>query len=344
MVSSFLPRSTAARPGMGEHVTFDEFKILWHDWLRGVSLVVLIAVLAVLYVLKVMPEPAFALLVTALALAIGIGMVGLRCLVQPAPLFVRAASLLLAVAGAAVVVLTLAQQIYPGDPVARAAISHLQPHAVLPIPAAANLEAYLMVKGNPGASPSGTDRQVIADLRLRIGESLQTIRADLFSSKGGQQGSAKGLSLSRKDSDLFLLSGTSYGELTADLTSLRPDTALPFQLALFVPPCPPSLLRLAALGLFGLSLLLAIFLVRGGAFPLVMPLLAAFAVAQLFFARGVSPTQPALPAVGMIVGAAVLGSTAGWLAAWALHKTAAALRRTPLPSEKAAARRRKRQG
>jgi len=297
-----------------------EFEHIWHDWLRGIALIALLIVLVVLYFSRLLSEPAYACLLTVVLLLAGAVAVVGTGFERRISLWAHLVTLMVVAPGGLLLFVTLHQQLYPPRPYAEATISRIQATATLVVPTTGLDDSYLTLYGRPGASPTGKDREVSVLLEL-CGEDLDhSVDVTLFSNKGPAGGKSKGLSLGRKESDQFLLAGVAEGPLEVRVLEWKPEGTLPLRLALFRPLFPPPLVQWALHLLALLSLVLAVFVARRGSLPTVLPYAMVVDGVNLLVARGISPTQPLLPLLGIAIGVGLVGSAAGYLLARLLQR------------------------
>lgn len=292
-------------------MTRAEFDMIWHDWLRGVSLIGLVGLLVALHFLKLFSPQDFAMLVVLVGLLGGTAMAGSVCLSGLAPLPVRILAPLVALVAAGLFAQGTRQVIYLAEPYAQATISGTAPKATLEVPTDGLEESYLQVRGRPGASPSGKDNEVTARLALRGPGWERSLRFELFKNKTakGQKGSA---SLGLRDADAALLTGLQVGVTEITLTELKPEVALPLELSLHWPLVPPSVLRSGLMAMAVMALLLAGFSARRNQFPFPLPFTLVLVLAYWFIAQGIPPRQPLLTLLGIGIGSAIAGSGVGY--------------------------------
>ncbi len=308
-------------------MTREEWGIVWHDWLRGVSLIVLCALLAVVYFLRLFSEPVFGLLLCVVAVLVTAVLAVLNCMSSSSVLPVRLSGAAVILAGGVLLVVAGAQVLFPGQPTVEAQLSFLQPQARLAIPESAGQGCYLTVRGRPGASPSGQDSEVHATVRLSTAAGADSFSVNLFRSRPGSSrggGSSRGPSISAREADMWFLGALPAGEGGLELASLRPEDALPLTVGLHVPLLPPQTLAWALWALVLASLILAIPMLRQGRFPAAVPYCLALAVANQLIARGLPPDRPVLPLVGILLGGIFGGALAGYGATKVIEKWAAA--------------------
>jgi hypothetical protein len=294
-------------------MTREEFAIIWHDWLRGVSLIALVLLLVALHFLHLFEPSTFALIVVSVFLVGGFGMAASVCLSGIPPLPVRLLAPLAAVAGAVLAFIAVRQAVLPEEPYATATISGIEPVATLTVPTDGLEESYLVVRGRPGANPTGRDKTVKARLHLAGDGLRKTLSLELFTNKetGGNQGK-KGPALGLRDADAFLLEGLKPGTLEVRMADLEPETALPMQLSLHWPLLPPSLLRHGLYGVLALAFLLALAMARRNHFPFILPYAMVLVVTVHFVVQGIPPRQPLLPLLGIVIGGGIGGSGVGY--------------------------------
>jgi hypothetical protein len=292
-----------------------EWEEMWHDWLRGVSLIALCAVLAGIYFLKLFSEPVFGMVLSVTAVGLSLTAVILNCASSTVHLVVRVSGAAVAVACAAGFLVQSAQVLFPGQPEAQVQLSHLQPQGTLEVPGSAGLGSFLVVRGRPGASPSGQDSHVKGSIRLDVGDTGRQVPVALFrGSPGGGGGNSKGPSISAREADMWYMGNLPSGTARVELRDLRPEDALPLTVSLHVPMISPSRVEFALWGLVGLALILSIPLLRKGRFPAVVPFSAAIGVVGELVLNGLPPDRPVLPLVGMLLGGILGGALAGYLA------------------------------
>ncbi len=292
-------------------MTRTEFDMIWHDWLQGVSLLGLLALLVALHFLKVFSPPDYALLVVLVALVGGAAMAGSVCLSGLAPLPVRILAPMVVLVAAGLFAQGTRQVIYLAPPYAQATLSGSAPKVTLEVPTDGLEESYLQVLGRPGASPSGKDNEVVAHLALKGPGPARSLRMEFFKNKTakGQKGST---SLGLRDADTALLTGLQTGVWEVTLTELKPEVALPMELSLHWPLVPPSLLSAGLIAMALLALLLAFFSARRNQFPFPLPFTLVLVLAYWFISQGIPPRQPLLTLLGIGIGSAIAGSGVGY--------------------------------
>ena len=186
---------------------------------------------------------------------------------------------------------------------------------------------YLQVTARPGASPSGKDETIEMVLQIDGQGVTRTEAMEFYKNKKGTGGKASGLSLGRKDSASIYLEILPAGPLTVRLAELKPDTTLPFALSLHCPRLPPNLIAMGLWLSVAMALVMAVFMARRNHFPFILPYTLVLAVIHQIAMQGISPTQPLLPMLGIIIGAGLAGSAAGY----AVGKTLQLLLRPPQP-------------
>lgn len=292
-------------------MTRAEFALIWNDWLRGVSLIGALLLLVAIHFLQIFSPPDYALLVVCIALLAGLGMASSVCLSSLTPLPVRVLAPLVAAAGALLGFCGVYQTVYLPEPYAVTTLSTTAPAGLLVVPTDGLDESYLRVKGRPGASPSGKDKEVLVHLAIAGPGIDRAVRLEFFKSKTASGGKGS-TSLGLRDADSVLLEGLEPGVLDVSITELKPETALPMELSLHWPLLPPSLLRLALLLVLAMAFLLSPFLARRNQFPMILPYALVLVVTYWFIGHGIPPRQPLLPLLGIILGSGIAGSGVGY--------------------------------
>lgn len=307
-------------------MTLGELEIIWHDWLRGVSLIGALAVLVVVYFLHIFTDQSYTMLLLCVGLAVGFCMAASVCLAGSPPLAVRLVAPLLAAGAAALGFIAVHQVVYPAEPFAECEVSIVVPSAVCEVPTDGLDPAWLKVKGRPGAGGSGDDSEITGQIVLAAGDFGTTVRPRLYRDKGPTGGKGKGISVGRKESDLFLVPGLPAGPVTATLTDIKPSAALPLKLSFHLPLLPPNLIELALALAVAVALVLAFFVARTGHFPFILPYTVVLLVISNVAGRGFSPDQPLLPFLGVAIGSTIGGSAAAYVVGKGMQKL---LRREP---------------
>ena len=292
-------------------MTREEFSLIWHDWLRGVTLICALLVLVAIHFLHIFSPPDYAILVVSIALLVGLVMAASVCFSRLAPVLVRAVAPLLATVGALVGFAGVFQTIYLPEPYATATVSTTSPTTTLVVPTDGLGESYLRVTNRPGASPSGKDKNVEVRLDLSGPGVKRSLKLEFFKNKTAKGGKGS-TSLGLRNADALLLEGLEPGGLQVTIGELKPETALPMELSLHWPMVPPSLLRLALYVVLALALLLSPFIARRGEFPFILPFAIVLAVTYWFIGQGIPPRQPLLPLLGIILGGGIAGSGVGY--------------------------------
>jgi len=130
------------------------------------------------------------------------------------------------------------------------------PSGTLVVPTEGLGECYLHIKGRPGASPTGKDNEIKAEVVLEGGGHKARARVRLFKNKKSS-GNRKGPSLGRRDGDLFRMPPFPAGPVAVRLSRLEPEAALPLQVSLHWPELPPDLLTTALAAVLLLAVVLA---------------------------------------------------------------------------------------
>ncbi len=289
----------------------EEFSLIWHDWLRGVTLIGALLLLVAIHFLHIFSPPDYALLVVSIALLVGLGMSASVSFSKLAPVPVRAAVPLVATVGALVGFAGVFQAIHLPEPYAEATVSTTSPTTTLVVPTDGLDESYLRVKTRPGASPSGKDKDVQVRLDLSGPGVKRSLKLEFFKNKTAKGGKGS-TSLGLRNADAVLLEGLEPGVLQVTIGELKPTTALPMELSLHWPMFPPSLLRLALYVVLALAFVLAPFVARRGEFPYVLPFAIVLAASYWFIGQGIPPHQPLLPLLGIILGSGIAGSGVGY--------------------------------
>ncbi len=292
-------------------MTREELALIWHDWLRGVTLICALLLLVAVYFFHIFSPPGYAMLVVCIALLVGLGMASSICLSSLAPLIVRVFAPLVATAGALLGFAGVFQAIYLPEPYATATVSTTSPSTTLVVPTDGLDESYLRVKGRPGASPSGKDKEGEVRLGLSGPGIKESLKLEFFknkTAKGGKGSTALGL----RDANVVLLEGLQPGVVAVTISELKPETALPLELSLHWPMLPPSLLRLALYIVLAIALLLSPFVARRNQFPFILPYAIVLASTYWFIGQGIPPRQPLLPLLGIILGGGIAGSGLGY--------------------------------
>jgi len=297
-------------------MTRDEFEIIWHDWLRGVVLIALVVAMAGLYLTKLLPLPVFATVLGVVYVLAGFVLIGRSCIAAQCGALVRSLSVGVALFGSAGMLLTLWQVHFPSPPFAQGTLSHVAPDLVLEVPQEALAEALLVVRGHPGASPSGADATVDADLVTPAAK----LHVSLFHNRSGRQssGGRGGLSLSLRTAEMFRFDGVAPGPFALHLASLKPEMAMPLQVSLHSPPVAMNVLTWVCAGALVAALLLSVFISRNGVFPGVVPMTAMMLAIQVVASKGYSPAEPILPLLGILALASIPAAFVGWLLARAV--------------------------
>jgi hypothetical protein len=290
-----------------------EFEEIWHDWLGGLTLIASLGLVVAVYFLHLFPEPVYTLGVFILAAAGGIAFLGLRAAQDQMPRGLVFGTTLSALAGCALVILNFAQIIFPGRPYAATTLSAASPEGTLEVPTEGLGPGYLVVHGRPGASGSGEDDRIAGDLSLETGAVTQRFKLSLAADGGtGEAAGKKGVAAGRS-SDLFPVPDLPAGVARVRLSNFRPNVFLPLELSLQTPRfLPPELVWLGLAGLSVAAVVLAVMCLAAGFFPLPIPLLLVVVVANWFIGRGVSPSQPLLPLLGILLGGGIAAAAAGY--------------------------------
>jgi hypothetical protein len=305
----------------------EEFDMIWHDWLRGVSLIVTLLLLVALYFTGLFTQPGYTRFVIIVMLLGGFGVAGSTCLQSGPPLFVRLAAPVLAAAAAVLAFIGVTQVFFLAEPFASGVLSSVETSTELVVPTDGLDGSYLQVTARPGASPSGKDETIEMVLAIQGQGVTRNEAMEFYKNKKGTGSKASGLSLGRKDSTSIYLETLPAGPLTVRLSELKPDSTLPFTLSLHWPRLPPALIATGLWALFALALVLAVFMARRNHFPFILPYTLVLAVIHQITMQGISPTQPLLPMLGIIIGAGLASSAAGY----AIGKPLQLLLRPPQP-------------
>jgi len=297
-----------------------EFEHIWDDWLKGVSLGILVVALVALYFLDAFSQPVYSMVLVAVFLTAGVVVSAGSCLSGLLPRGVGVPGLLVALAAAACTFFSIHQVVFPGEPTTSVTVSGLEREGVLEVPSEVSGDAYLRVDGRPGADPAGGDEEVDATVSLSGSGFSFSLGVKLFKKRGGSGKGGKGPKISRKGSDLFLLSGLPEGRLAVRLEKLKPEKALPLTFALIHPHIPPRVFSIALWLLVGAALFLSLFIAGRGQFPVVLPFSFVTVVWHTIVSQGVSPTEPLLPLLGILMGSGIAASAGGYAAGKVLQK------------------------
>ena len=292
-------------------MTRGEFSLIWHDWLRGVSLIGALLLLVAIHFLHLFSAPDYALLVVCVALLGGLGMAASVCLSSLSPLPVRVIAPLVATAGALLGFVGVFQTVYLPEPYATTTLSTTAPASTLVVPTDGLAESYLRVQGRPGASPSGKDKEVTVHLSISGLGIERKLSLEFFKSKT-TSGAKGNTSLGLRDADTVLLEGLQPGVLEVAITELKPETALPMEMSLHWPLLPPSMIRMALFGVLAMAFLLSLFVARRNQFPMLLPYALVLVTTYWFVGQGIPPRQPLLPLLGIILGSGIASSGVGY--------------------------------
>jgi len=293
----------------------EELQIIWQEWLRGVSLLALCALLAAIYFAGLVGEATFGMILCVTAVVVTAAVVVIHCMSSMSALPFRLAGSAVVVLGGILFLAGAAQVLYPGQPAAVAQVSFLRPQARLSVPEGAQQGCFLSVRGRPGASPTGQDSEVHATIHMKTASAAESFVVSLFKNRqkaaaGGR--SSRGPSVSAREADMWYLGAVVPGDAELELTALRPEQALPLTLALHVPLLPPRSMALVIWGIVLVSLVLAVPALRQGHFPAVVPFSLSLAVVNELVLRGLPPDRPALPLVGILLGGIFGGALVGY--------------------------------
>ena len=292
-------------------MTREEFSLIWHDWLRGVTLIGALLLLVAIHFTHIFSPPGYAIFVVGVALLVGLGMAASACLSSLPPLPLRVLAPLVAGAGALLGFTGMFQAVYLPEPYATATVSTTSPTTTLVVPTDGLDESYLKVKGRPGASPSGKDKELEVRLALAGPGIKRSLKIELFKSKTAKGGKGS-TSLGLRDADAVLLEGLQPGVLEITISELKPETALPMELSLHWPMLPPSMLRAGLFAVLALAFALSPFIARRNQFPFILPFAIVLAVTYWFIGQGIPPRQPLLPLLGIVIGGGIAGSGVGY--------------------------------
>lgn len=298
----------------------NEFEHIWDDWLKGVSLGILVVALVALYFLDAFTQPVYSMLLVGVFLAGGLVVVAVSCLSGLLPAWGGVPGLLVALAAAGCSFFSIHQVVFPAEPITSLRVSGLDREGVLEVPSEASGDAYLRVDGRPGADPAGSDEEVDATVSLIGSGFSSSVGVKLFKKRGGGGKGSKGPKISRKGSDLFLLSGLPEGRLAVKLEKVKPEKALPLTFSLLHPAIPPRVFSIALWGLLGLALFFSFFIAVRGHFPAVLPFTLVAVVWHTIVSRGVSPTEPLLPLLGILVGGGIAACAGGYTVGKVMQK------------------------
>lgn len=286
---------------------------MWDDWLKGITAMVAAGCLVGLYFLHWLSDPAYAMLLAGLLAGGGALATAIVSLTPPSPRLVQLTGPVVAFAAGAIALAGAHQVLFPEEPYSTATLSGTQRTGTLVVPTSGIEGAYLKVKGRPGASPSGRDSVVELDLQI-TGKALERrLSFELYKNKSGSsQGGKKGVPLGRRDSQLVWLDGLSEGAIGLELVHLKPEAALPVEISLHWPAWPPGLLATALWVLLGLAAAVSVVAARARRFPFVLPYSLVLVTVNHFIASGLSPDQPLLPLLGIVLGGGIVASAAGY--------------------------------
>jgi len=293
-------------------MTREEFAHIWHDWLRGITLIAAAAALVGLYFLHLFSDPVYGGILVTVLLTAGCAVTAGFCLSGLMPRIVRIAGPPVALAGACLLFAGIFQVLFPDDPYTSTTLSGSQRDGPLEIPTTGLETSYLKIRGRPGASPSGDDSEVKAEIEFRGREFNRLVRVEMYGDRGTAPGKGKGVALGRRDSQLILLDGLPEGKLDLHLSLLKPETALPLEISLHRPVIPPGLLYLCLWVVVAASLVLGLLTARAGQFPFIVPYAVVLLVVLHFAHRGISPEQPLLPLLGIVLGGGIAACAAGY--------------------------------
>jgi hypothetical protein len=310
-------------------MTRDELEIIWHDWLRGVLVIGMAVVMVVVYLTGLLPAPVFATVMVCVFCAATMVLAASSCIGSLCPAGVRAASTLVSLVASASLVLTAWQVHFPAPAPGEIVLSPVQPDGTLTVPESAGNELYVVIRGNPGSSPSGNDSEVAASVTLAGAVTAGPLSVTLLHHRsGGQGGQSKGLSISRRTADVFRVAASGAGQATVHLDRMRPENAMPLHVSLHAARVSPTLLTaLSGLTLL-VSLVLAFFSWKRSVFPGAVPLAAVLLTVQFFVARGYCPTEPVLPLLGILTLTTIPAALVGWILSKAVERMAGPPRTT----------------
>ncbi len=305
-----------ARTKKGRWMTREEWAIAWHDWLRGVSLVGLGAVLAGLYFLKWIPHDVFPLIMGLATLVVVMGFVLEHCLCSLVPAWMRLVTLLLLLASGAGLVTAIFVETTPGMVVTEGKLSPSHPTLEGYVPATGDV--LVNVVATPGVFARGDDGQIAAKVRITFRSALDGSAKEVrekwaFTNHAANQGKKGGGSA--VTSVQMHLEDASEGGFQVVLESMEPPHAKPLEVKASIATFPAGVLRLVLAALAILALLLAPYYTRRSAFPAFVPGATVLGAAGVGVLTGLPPDSPAPKLLGILVAGAFGGAAVGYLLA-----------------------------
>lgn len=301
-------------------MTWGEFQIIWHDWLRGVSAIALLVVLVALYFLEVFSQPVYTMVLLCAAAGAGLAFIVATCVTSVLPVWLRVAGAAVALVAGGLAIAGAVGLLFPGPDLVTARVSNAAPATVLEIPVGfVGTQGYLTVRGHPGASPGGEDEEITGTLRIGADASSLALPVRLVKKRGAKSGGGKGPAISRRGSDSWQVP-LDTPRLDVTLSDLKPRSALPLEISITVPRLALSIVSRVLWALALVALVLAFLTARRGAFPIVLPFCVVVATVFHLLSRGLSPTEPLLPALGILLGGGIAGAAVAYLAAKVLER------------------------
>lgn len=302
--------------------TRQELAEAWHDWIRGLLLVLVVAVFAILHLTRAVSPVSLAFSL-ALVVSVGLWVVLMGyCSGNPAPAWARVLTPVLALV-AVVLLLGLARELlFPAPALLQGEMSFSQPELKI-VSDGPPYGAFVNIKGTPGVLPSGKDREITGRLALRQTPYYRLLTFDLARpvSKGppGRSGGNTPPKIAATSRSYFVDS-LPPGEVQMILSNYRPQEALPVHVSVHPVRIPMLLFRIALSILLGLSILLVPMFPSASVFPYLVPFLAALAGAGWATTAGLSLEDPVLPFLGMLFGAGIPSAGTGYVLAWLVRR------------------------
>lgn len=294
-------------------MTRDEFSVIWHDWLRGVTLVGAIGILVGLYFLKWIPHDVFAVLMGVAAIVGVLGFALEHCVCSLLPGWMRAVTLALVLCSGAGLLVAIHVGVTPGSTVAEGRLSPTHPVLEGYVPAGGDV--LVNVTGTPGILASKDDTRIQAKLKAvyRNEENPdKDIEERMTWTFAASTETRRGMGTSATSFQAHLENAVP-GKFEVRLEELIPKHATPLEVRASVAQFPSWALRIVLAALVVVALLLAPMSTRKGVFPTYLPGALVLGAAGFATLYGLPPASPEPKLLGFLVASAFGGAVVGYL-------------------------------
>jgi len=298
-------------------MTRDEFETAWHDWMRGVLLVVSVIVLVVIYLLDLFSQTTFSFIMVGFGLVVMAVLVVGNCICSLLPGWVKMLQLPLLIAAGLFFAAGVSIELIPGPRVAVGEVSTGKNSFGFSFPGRGDL--LVRVFAEPGMHASKDDAIIKARLVLKSVDFSRNLPCSFgaLQKSGGGNATVK---LGKTRSKQFTMDDAPAGDYTLVLESLEPAGAMPLKVEIARPWLSP-IVPGAGLAVLGIAaLLLGLLSAKRAVFPTLIPGIFVLNAAFWMTRRGLPPAEPVLPLLGYLVISGLAGALVGYAVAWLLHR------------------------